>query len=181
MSKLSNPSDTDTEVYTDKYVFFWHGPFGNWHMSDFKATSLFGSKIESTYACMEQFMMAEKALLFDDDEMYLAIMNETDPKKVKALGRKVRGFDDKIWKAHREEIVTNGVTAKFSSSKELWEALDATGDRLLVEGSPFDKIWGVGLKFNSAAIQHSSNWKGLNLLGKCITQARTNIRKSMKC
>lgn len=89
--------------------------------------------------------MYKKAILFDDQDIADKIVLEPEPKKQKALGRKVKGFDDKTWNAERETIVEEGNWWKFTRPKgDLRKMLLETGDRLLVEASPYDRIWGVG-------------------------------------
>ena len=120
--------------------------------------------------------MYHKAIVFDDQEMADRIVLEPEPGKQKALGRKVRGFDKKKWNAEREKIVEEGNWWKFTQSKEcyLGKMLLKTGDRLLVEASPYDRIWGVGYGAANAEA-NQDNW-GENLLGKALMRVRGRLR-----
>ena len=120
--------------------------------------------------------MYHKALLFDDQEIADAIALEPEPSKQKALGRKVKGFDQKKWTAKREKIVEEGNWWKFTQPKEgtLGSMLLGTGDRLLVEASPYDRIWGVGYGASNAE-ENRGKW-GENLLGKALMSVRDRLR-----
>lgn len=158
---------------TDTHVYFWGGPFSQWYMSDFKS-------LGREYCCAEQYMMEKKALIFNDLETRQKIMDSKDPKEIKALGRQIKNFDPKIWDKIKLTIVINGNYAKFSCNKELWKLINETGDKILVEASPYDKIWGVGLAEEDDRILDESNWQGENLLGKALMTARTSLRRHGK-
>ena len=154
-----------------KYTFFWRSdsPFSQWYPSRFKLDG-------RTFRHAEQYMMFGKAILFGDREIAEQIMRAKSPKEQKALGRKVRKFDEKRWKAQRENIVYRGNHAKFTQSQDLYDALMATGKTELVEASPVDRIWGVGLAEDNPRILQRSHWRGLNLLGKILTRLRDDLR-----
>lgn len=156
-----------------KFTFFWHGPFSQWYKSDFIICN-------KKYSCMEQYMMATKARIFNDRETYDKIMNSISPKEIKALGREVKNFDEEIWKKYRFEVVYRGNLAKFLQNLELEKLLLDTGDTLLVETSPYDKIWGIGLSEESPDIYDMNKWLGINLLGKALTSVRDYIRTIRK-
>lgn len=120
--------------------------------------------------------MYHKAILFDDNEIANEIAIEPTSSKQKALGRKVRGFDSKKWNAERENIVEEGHWWKFTQPKEgdLRKMLLETGERLLVEASPYDRIWGVGYDLSNAEA-NVKNW-GANLLGKALMRVRNRLR-----
>jgi hypothetical protein len=128
------------------------------------------------YFTAEQFMMAEKARLFADAEVLAEILREADPSKVKALGRKVRGYDDVRWGARRFDAVVEGSRAKFSSTPELRAWLLATGDDVLVEAAPRDQIWGIGLGRGNPLVAEPRKWRGRNLLGFALMKARASLR-----
>jgi len=128
------------------------------------------------YATAEHWMMASKASLFADAAMRRRILKTTDPGEAKALGRKVRGFDDARWAAARYEIVVEGSVHKFASHPKLRDFLLATGDRVLVEASPRDRIWGIGLGRNNTDATNPSRWRGQNLLGFALMEARARLR-----
>ena len=124
------------------------------------------------YHTAEQYMMASKALLFNDDVIFHEIMNASDPKSYKSLGRKIRGFDPAVWDSRKYEIVVEGNKAKFSQNPLLKEFLLATGNAVLVEASPYDKIWGIGMYETQARQGSVDLWKGENLLGYALMEVR---------
>ena len=158
---------TDTRA---GFTFFRRpdSPFSQWHPSAFVVDGV-------AFACAEQFMMHGKARLFDDAEVAAEILATPDPRAHKALGRKVRGFDDRRWKAAREDIVYAGSRAKFTQNPALRAALLATVGTRLVEASPMDRIWGIGLASSSPAATDPTRWRGLNLLGAILTRLRDEL------
>ena len=130
---------------------------------------------DQRYATAEHFMMAEKARLFADDVALAAIMGARTPGEAKALGRSVRGFDSKAWDAHRFAIVVKANTAKFEQNRSLGEYLLATGDRVLAEASPIDRVWGIGLAADDPLAGQVAEWKGLNLLGFALMEVRDRL------
>ena len=102
-------------------------------------------------------------------------MAENNPKKHKKLGRQVKGFDSEIWDDYNQDIVEMGNWLKFTQNKALHQKLINSGDKLLIEGSPLDKIWGVGMRFDHASIGNVNKHKGLNLLGNCLMSVRQMI------
>ncbi|MCP3057767.1 NADAR family protein [Myxococcus sp. K38C18041901] len=154
----------------DRFTFFWtqESPFSQWHPCEFVVDGV-------RYNCMEQYMMAGKARLFADEEMLARIMASASPKSQKALGRKVSGFVDETWVKERERIIYEGNRAKFTQNASLLEVLLASQGTELVEASPMDRIWGVGLGMDDARILDPSKWRGLNLLGKVLTRLRDDL------
>lgn len=155
---------------TQSHIYFWGGIYSQWYLQDFEEDGI-------VYCCSEQYMMAKKASLFNDDYHYNLIMAATEPADHKHLGRKVRNFDNEVWEQYRMSIVVNACIHKFLQNKDLLEQLLKTGDRILVEASPKDRIWGVGLHFNDPLVLDESNWNGLNLLGEALMKARAWIRE----
>jgi ribA/ribD-fused uncharacterized protein len=156
------------------YIFFWSHKkttpvskscFSQWYDSKFIVE---GNEYYST----EQWMMAEKALLFGDKEKYKQIIDNHNPKKIKALGRQVKYFNQRVWEENRYKIVVNGNLQKFSQNKELFEYIKTTNKKILVEASPVDMIWGVGLGQDNPDISSPYFWKGLNLLGYALMEVR---------
>lgn len=141
--------------------------FSQWYMSPFTVDG-------HHYNCMEQYMMAGKALLFKDMEMLKQILNAQDPATCKKLGRMVRHFDSDVWNEHSQKIVFKGNYAKFSQNPRLKRILLATGDKVLVEASPLDRIWGIGMRECKAAADHR-NWRGKNQLGYTLTRVKKAI------
>jgi ribA/ribD-fused uncharacterized protein len=152
------------------YTFFFTeaSPFSQWYRCSFSVDG-------QVFNCAEQFMMYGKALLFGDGEVAREILAADHPRQHKALGRKVKGFDDAIWRRERERIVLAGNRAKFTQSDELRELLLATRGTTLVEASPYDRIWGIGLAASDPRAQDAAQWKGQNLLGKILTALRDEL------
>lgn len=153
-----------------RYTFFFTeaSPFSQWYRCVFTDGPY-------TYNCAEQYMMHGKALLFEDEAVGAQILAADHPRQHKALGRKVKGFDDKRWHAHREQIVLAGNRAKFTQNPELRAALLETAGTELVEASPYDRIWGIGLGANDPRAQNPATWRGQNLLGKILTRLREEL------
>ncbi|GAA3426803.1 NADAR family protein [Streptosporangium nondiastaticum] len=120
----------------------------------------------------EHYMMARKAWLFGDDETAERILGARHPGEVKRLGREVRGFDEAVWREHRYGIVVRGGVAKFGAHPELRGFLLGTRGRVLVEASPVDRVWGIGLAADDARAASPAAWRGSNLLGFALMVAR---------
>ena len=129
---------------------------------------------------MEQYMMAEKARIFGDEEIARQIMDETMQDKIKGLGRKVKNFDENIWNEVKYHIVLTGNYYKFSQNKQLRQVLLSTGESILVEASPLDMIWGIGIDANNENAYHPEKWNGSNLLGFALTEVREEIKRIRK-
>lgn len=171
------------EGWVPKYLFFWgHTPnpgapvgkecLSQWYASPFEVDG-------ESYATAEHWMMAEKARLFGNPAAAEAIRRTTHPGEAKKLGRAVTGFDQKVWEAKRFEIVVSGNVYKFSQHPDLREFLLGTGSRVLVEASPRDCIWGIGLSAQNERAQHPDTWRGLNLLGFALMEARRRLVPSL--
>ncbi len=163
------------------YCMFWgHHPAQDGHMTKscfsqwWKAPFWSETRI---YCCMEQYMMAQKAELFGDQEMMQRILECGDPKQIKALGRKVRNFDENIWNDVKYSIVLNGNFHKFFQNRLLRTFLLATGDSILVEASPYDRIWGIGMSENDRDAHDPVQWRGQNLLGFALMEVRDELRR----
>lgn len=129
------------------------------------------------YHTTEQYMMAQKAMLFGDRETYEKIMAADTPKEYKALGREVRNFDGAVWDAHKYEIVLQGNIAKFSQNEPIKAFLLGTGDKVLAEASPYDGIWGIRLGLEDPKAQDPDCWNGENLLGFALMETRELLRE----
>lgn len=129
----------------------------------------------SRYRTAEHWMMAGKARLFGDDAMRAEILGADDPAKAKALGRRVTGFDGEAWDAHRFDLVVEGNVAKFTQNEALGRFLLDTGTRVLVEASPRDRIWGIGMGRTNPDAMDPEKWRGLNLLGFALMETRSRI------
>jgi len=166
---------------TFEYVHFWgHQPskdgtmtrscFSQWFLTPFTVDGVM-------YITAEHWMMAEKARLFGDDEMRRQILVAPEPNSAKALGRKVASFDDKVWKANCREIVAQGNTHKFSQNPEMKQVLLDTGDAVIVEAAPRDRIWGIGMGAANENANNPLNWRGQNLLGFVLMDVRESLRE----
>jgi len=153
---------------TDEFVLFWGGPFSQWYDTQFRVDGI-------VYNCTEQYMMAQKALYFGDGDSHKKIMSTSSPREQKALGRKVKNFDVEMWRCACEDIVYIGNYAKFTQSTYLEKVLLDTEDRTIVEASPYDKIWGIGLRESDPKAQQPEHWQGQNLLGIAIMKVRDRI------
>ncbi|MEO1450326.1 MAG: NADAR family protein [Bacteroidota bacterium] len=129
-----------------------------------------------TYLTTEHYMMAGKARLFKDDEMLVQILACESPGEAKKLGRQVRNFDQETWKMHRCDIVIQGNYLKFSQHQGLKTFLLQTGERIIVEASPRDRIWGIGMGRNNENAENPEKWRGSNLLGFCLMEVRDRLR-----
>jgi ribA/ribD-fused uncharacterized protein len=163
-----------------KFLFFWgHTPsFGEttgkcclsqWYDSPFQVEGVL-------YKTAEHWMMAKKALLFEDNVMYDRIIAATKPGEAKELGKLVANFDDATWSAHKYSIVMEGNQHKFSRHNDLKQFLLNTYDRVLVEASPLDRIWGIGLAEDHPSASHADQWKGENLLGFALMEVRDSLK-----
>lgn len=152
----------------EKFTLFWDGPFSQWYPSEFTVHDL-------KFNCAEQFMMYGKAILFGDLETASNILEAVSPKEQKALGRTIQNFDEGVWGLFREGVVYTASYAKFTQNPELQEGLLATKGTTLVEASPYDKIWGIGLSESDPRARNRAEWDGLNLLGETLTRVREAI------
>lgn len=164
-----------------KYLFFWgHKPlpdgeigkpcFSQWWPSPFSVEGV-------VYPTAEHFMMAEKARLFGDGEARAQILKAGSPKAAKQLGRRVKGFREEEWIEARFQIVVAGNLAKFGQNRELGAYLLGTADQVLVEASPVDRIWGIGLAADNEQATNPEQWRGLNLLGFALMEVRQLLRE----
>lgn len=163
-----------------KWLFFWgHTPSKDGSVSK----ACFSQWWEShpfvingiSYRTAEHWMMAEKARLFGDERTRDRILGASHPNEAKKLGREVKGFTDTTWLAARWDIVVSGNEAKFGQNEELKDFLLQTGDRVLVEASPYDRIWGIGMAATHEHAEQPQHWKGLNLLGFALMEVRRRI------
>ncbi len=127
------------------------------------------------YPSAEHWMMAAKARLFGDDASVAPILAAATPAEAKALGRRVSGFDETRWAAECFELVVRGNVAKFGQDSALRQYLLGTARRVLVEASPRDRIWGIGLSATDPAATDPSRWRGTNLLGFALMEARRRL------
>lgn len=158
---------------TEEMVLFWESDEipSQWYPSNFIVDGI-------EYNCAEQYMMAEKARLFEDEETLDEIMDTDSPREQKRLGRIVKGFDEEAWNKVAVDIVTKGNFAKFSQNLEMKEWLLSTQDKILVEASPYDRVWGVGLRENDSRILDREQWNGTNWLGEALSNVRDMLTEN---
>ena len=167
-----------------EYLYFWEalpGPGGKlgpgclsqWWHAPFKIG-------EQEFPTSEHFMMHSKAKLFEDDAVAEEILRTESCKDVKALGRKVQGFDSELWREHRFAIVLRANLAKFSQNEDLKAFIFSTKGKVLVEASPTDTIWGIGIAKDEAADVSPQDWKGMNLLGFALMRTRSLLESGLE-
>jgi ribA/ribD-fused uncharacterized protein len=161
------------------FLFFWgHQPSADGTVTQSCLSQWYALPFEAdgkVYPTAEHYMMASKAELFGQPELAQQILASKDPREAKALGRKVRHFDEQTWTAHRRDIVVAANRHKFGQHPQLQHYLLGTGARVLVEASPTDAIWGIGLDARSPAAANPVQWKGLNLLGFALMEVRAAL------
>lgn len=161
------------QIEKENLVAFWkvsgeYGYLSNWYYSEFKIEDV-------VYDSAEKYIMAQKAIVFQDMEMLEKILASTSQRDIKAYGRKVKNYDDIVWAKKRYDIGLDALKAKFSQNEELKNKLLGTGDKIIVEASPLDRIWGIGLSEQNKDILTPKKWRGRNLLGDMLMQAREEL------
>ena len=164
-----------------KYILFWghtsanRGEIGKECLSQWYPARF---EVDGTpFATAEHYMMYRKALLFADHAAAEQILRAPSPAAAKSLGRSVQGFVESVWNEHRSTIVVDGNVAKFSQSGALREFLLNTKDRVLVEASPVDRVWGIGLAADDERAENPLMWRGLNLLGFALMTVRERLAR----
>lgn len=166
-----------------KFMYFWghQSPangliskscFSQWYEAPFEADGI-------RYRTAEHFMMAAKARLFNDKAALEKILTSTNPGAAKAYGREISGFVEKTWERQRLDVVIQANRLKFSQHPCLREFLLRTGTQVLVEASPTDRIWGIGLSAGDPDINNPNRWKGANLLGFALMAVRQELQDGM--
>lgn len=145
-----------------------NGYLSNWHLSEFKLN-------EIEYTSMEQFMMYQKAVCFNDEKTAREILETDDVSYIKKLGRLVAGYDENYWNGIRQIVVYDGLLAKFSQNENLKKQLKGTGHAILAECAVKDRIWGIGLSMNDPDRLNPVKWQGQNLLGYTLMMARGKL------
>ena len=147
-----------------------YGFLSNWYLSAFTVDGI-------RFSSMEQYMMYQKAVLFEDTAMAAKILNTDDVVRIKELGRKVSNYNDTVWNGMRQVIIYKGLLEKFRQNDDLREALLATGDNILAECAVKDCIWGIGLSMTDDNRHDLNAWKGQNLLGFSLMLVRDELRE----
>lgn len=160
---------------SSKKIICFHNPdepngyLSNWYLSNFQADGM-------SFSSMEQYMMYRKACLFGDTPIADEILSTDNVGKIKALGRKVAGYDEIIWSGTRQVIVYNGLLEKFRQNAELQKMLLETGTCILAECAVKDRIWGIGLGMHDENRFSMGKWQGQNLLGFALMEVREQLR-----
>jgi ribA/ribD-fused uncharacterized protein len=168
------------EGATPQYLFFWGHQartgqtvgkhvLSQWWEREFEVDGI-------RYPSAEHYMMAEKARMFGDAKTLSLILEAPGPDAAKVLGRRVKDFEEAQWSAGCFDVVVRGNLAKFSQNAELRTYLIGTGEQVLVETSPLDRIWGVGLAADDPRAQNPAQWRGMNLLGFALMKVRAMLR-----
>lgn len=147
-----------------------NGYLSNWYLSDFYVDNIM-------FSSMEQYMMYQKALCFDDKEIAKEILATSDVAKIKTLGRKVSNYNDHIWNGMRQIVIYKGLLAKFSQNELLKKQLLDTQDMMLAECAVHDKIWGIGLSMKDDNRFNMLKWSGHNLLGYALMLVRSQLKQ----
>jgi len=161
----------DYETSKDGFHFFWKGILSQWYPSKFVVDGV-------VYWTAEHWMMSEKARLFGDEETLDEILKADSPKLAKDWGRRVSGFDQRVWNSHCFDIVVQGNIHKFTQNPDLKAKLLGTGHDILVEASTFDNIWGIGLAQDDYFATNPAVWTGKNLLGLALMKVRTLLQET---
>lgn len=159
----------------EKFKLFWGGMCSQWHLA-----KMYDHHTGLVFNCCEQYMMYKKAEMFGDTDAMEDIMSTHDPRKQKAIGRKVKNFDKDTWEASCRQIVEYANYMKFTQNRVLMiDLLKFDNDTVFVEASPFDKIWGIGLSEDDPDCLDREKWCGTNWLGQAITDVRDRIVKEL--
>ena len=146
-----------------------NGYLSNWYLSNFKIGS-------TQFSSMEQYMMYQKAIVFNDTKSAKKILETTDVSKIKTLGRQVSNYNDTYWNGVRQIIIYKGLLEKFSQNEDLKKRLLNTGNDILAECAVQDKIWGIGLSMKDVNRWDMEKWRGENLLGFALMMVREELQ-----
>ncbi len=173
-SPISELTPTVSGHYeTNDFVFFWSGPFSNWYKSKFTVPH---GLAKGDFTSSEQAMMLAKARMFGDIKQACNIMETNDPRKQKEFGRAVKGFDQAEWESKCVELITDVLVYKFEQNDDLYKILMDTDQKIIVEASPLDAVWGIKMGVGDPDILDQTKWRGKNYLGICLMNARKILR-----
>lgn len=156
-------------MITDEYIFFWQGKLSNFYRTEIHYQGLH-------FHSSEQLFMYFKAKFFNDEYHARLILESKTPKESKLYGRKVVGFNNEEWDKVKCDFMYKALQAKFYGNKELSSYLTRKEhkNKLFVEASPYDKIWGIGIDENNPELLQTNFW-GKNLLGQLLTKLHNEI------
>jgi ribA/ribD-fused uncharacterized protein len=156
-------------IETKDFIYFFGSIYSQWFPSYFEEGG-------TVYNTAEQYMMYHKAMYCNDLDSAKRILKSVDPAEQKRLGRQVQGFDDQKWDLVKRDIVYQGNLLKFSQNEDLKHTLIVDHkNKMFVEASPTDTIWGIGLGLGDERIYDQNQWKGQNLLGIAIKQVQSKL------
>jgi len=166
------------------YIAFWgknkeFGFLSNWYRSNMIYRT-YNNELEIIseieFNCVEQWIMYQKAILFNDLTIASKILETKEPRIQKQLGRSINNFNEDIWNKHKYKILYDGLKLKFEQNDKLHNLLRNTENKILIEASPYDSIYGVGMSANDPNISNPQKWKGLNMLGRALMDIRKNLQ-----
>jgi hypothetical protein len=160
------------ERITDTHIYFWKGELSNWHICSFRYK---GYEFKNS----EQAFMWEKAVYFNDILKSNEILKEFNPRRTKQLGREVKNFNTEDWLKVSFNYMVDVNYAKWTSNDKLQSLLLSTDNKILVEASPYDTIWGIGLHLEDDDVLNEKNWKGTNWLGESLMKVRKKIKDKL--
>lgn len=160
------------ERITDTHVFFWGSEFSNWYSCKFEYE-------DNEFFNSEQAFMWKKALHFNDRNIAEEILKTANPKRAKELGREIKNFNADEWLKVSFDIMVEVNIAKYSSDPYLRDILESTGNKTIVEASPTDSLWGIGLHWSDDRVLDESKWQGMNLLGEALMKVRRILNEEI--
>lgn len=152
-----------------QFAFFYGGALSQWAPSKFTVDGV-------EYVTAEQYMMAMKADYFGDDDAKAKIMATSSPSEQKSIGRMVKNFNAEAWNAVSRGFVYKANIAKFTQNKWCMDELKLTEGLEIVEASPYDTIWGIGLGADDPRALDKSKWRGTNWLGEVLMKVRNDLK-----
>ena len=170
MKHTQKMEESVKRVKREEIVFFWKPSDSHGFLSNWSPHKIVENGIE--FSTMEHYMMYHKAVLMGDKDTARRILKAKTPTEAKGLGRIVRGFSEEKWVERRETVVFNGLLLKIRQHPGVKRQLLETGESLLAEASPYDRIWGIGMKGDHPRAQNPDMWQGANLLGKAWMRVR---------
>jgi len=155
-------------VETDECVLFWSGWPSQHAPATFEVCGVW-------YNCTQQYLMAERARMFGDADRLDDIMWSRDPVQQTVLGHAVKNCDEARWRRAVPAMLLRGNMAKYAQNATLKRLLLATHPKVLVQASPYDTVYGVGLTPHDPRALDPEHWRGLNLLGTALMQTRQTL------